>query len=178
MKDLVIDADIMRASGTTEHPVSNNARLILEMVREKGHRLVQTRALKAEHDKHQSRFAATWRGSMVARKQWVLIDVPEDVGLRERLAVPQNPESAKDEAAVLKDAHLLEAAAASGNRVISNDTTAKQLFQKACPLPAPHGRILWADTTAHPEEGVRWVEGDCPEWPDWRICPRTVNPAR
>lgn len=171
MKDLVIDADIMRASGTTQHPVSKNARLILEMVREKGHRLVQSRALKAEHDKHQSRFAATWRGNMVARKQWVLIDVPEDADLRERLAVAQNPESTKDEIAVLKDAHLLEAAAASGHRVISNDTTAKLLFQKACPLPDPHGRILWADTTALPEECVRWVEDDCPERRNWRVCP-------
>jgi hypothetical protein len=46
MSDLVVDADIMRASGASEHPVSKNARLVLERIRKGGHRLVQTPALK------------------------------------------------------------------------------------------------------------------------------------
>ena len=47
-----------------------------------------------------------------------------------RAAGVQNVESPNDETAVLKDAHLLEAAAASDMRVLSKDTTAKRLFFK------------------------------------------------
>lgn len=170
MSDLVIDADIMRASGTSEHPVSSNARLLLETIRERRHRLVQTRALKEEHDRHQSRFARMWRVFMVSRKQWVLIEAPEDPMLRRRLVRAQDPGATEDEVAVLKDAHLLEAAAASGNRVLSRDTKARQLVQKACPLPGRHGRILWADVTRHPNDTLAWVNEDCPQRDDWKIC--------
>lgn len=171
MSDLVIDADVMRASGSSEHPASKNARLILESIRDGGHRIVQTPALKNEHDKHQSRLAKQWRGSMVSRKQWVPKKPPEDALLRAHLVLAQNPEAMNDEVAVLKDAHLLEAAAASDMRVISKDCTAKELFQKGCPLPDPYGHIQWADATRQPDETLLWIQEGCPDRPEWRICP-------
>jgi hypothetical protein len=171
MSDLVIDADLMRAAGFSEHHVSRNSRLILEQIRAGGHRLVHTPSLKREHDKHQSLFAKQWRGSMVSRKQWVPITPPENAALRQHLVRAQNSESKKDEIAVLKDAHLLEAAAASDLRIISNDTTAKALFRKGCPLPVPFGRILWADATLLPDDTQSWIEQGYPDRPDWRICP-------
>lgn len=171
MSDLVIDADIMRASGISEHPFSKNARLILEKIRDGGHRLVQTPALKQEHDKHQSRLAKQWRGSMVSRKQWVPKRPSEDTSLREHLVKAQSETAPKDEVAVIKDAHLLEAAASSDLRIVSRDTTAKQLFQKGCPLPEPYGRIQWADATLNPDETLLWIKQGCPDRPVWRICP-------
>lgn len=170
MSDLVIDADIMRASGLSEHPVSKNARLILERIRDGGHRFVQTPALKKEHDKHQSLLAKQWRGSMVSRKQWVPKKPPEDMVLRQHLVRAQNPESSNDEVAVLKDAHLLEAAAASDFKIVSKDTTARRLFQRGCPLPGLYGRIQWADATLHPDETLLWIEQGCRDRVDWRIC--------
>jgi hypothetical protein len=171
MSDLVVDADIMRASGTSEHPESKNARLILEQIRVSGHRLVQTPALKKEHDKHKSRFAQTWRVSMVSKKQWLLVKPPENPVLRQHLVQAQNPDSKRDETAVLKDAHLLEAAAGSDFRIISRDSTAKKLFQNGCPLPEPYGRIQWADVSLYPDETLLWIRQNCPEQKDWRICP-------
>ena len=131
MSDLVIDADIMRAAGVSEHPVSSNARLILESIKSAGHRMVHTPAIIKEHKRHQSRFARTWRASMFSRKLHAPKNASEDAELRKHLVHAQNVESPNDETAVLKDAHLLEAAAASDMRVLSKDTTAKRLFQKA-----------------------------------------------
>lgn len=171
MSDLVIDADVMRAAGISEHPVSKNARLILERIRDGGHRLVQTPALKKEHDKHQSLLAKQWRGSMVSRKQWVPKKPSEDMPLRLHLVRAQNEASPKDETAVLKDTHLLEAAASSDFRIVSKDTAARQLIQKGCPLPEPYGRIQWADATLTPGETLLWIEQGCPDRTDLRICP-------
>ncbi len=169
--DLVIDADILRSSGLTESPTSTNARLLLEAVAGKGHRLVQTTALKLEHDKHASRFAKTWRARMVARKQFVFLQVPENLNLRSHLARAQNPESAREEEAVLKDTHLLEAAAAGDLRVLSKDKTALGLFKKGCPLPKPFGQIVWGDLTQQPDATIAWIKQDCPDQKDWRLCP-------
>lgn len=171
MSDLVIDADIMRAAGVSEHPVSSNARLILESIKSAGHRMVHTPAIIKEHKKHQSRFAKTWRASMFSRKLHAPKNASEDAELRKHLVHAQNVESPNDETAVLKDAHLLEAAAASDMRVLSKDTTAKRLFQKGCPLPEPYGRIQWADVTLHPDQTLDWIAQGCPEIQDWRLCP-------
>lgn len=170
MSELVIDADVLRSAGTTDHPFSKNARSILEAVRSADHLLVQTAALKTEHDKHQSRFAKTWRANMVARKRWVPKRAPEDPRLRQHLVESQNPDSKKDEIAVLKDAHLLEAAVVSNLRVVSKDTTAKSLFQKGCPLPDPYGRILWADVTQNPDATLEWIANGCPDRLEWQLC--------
>jgi len=170
MSDLVIDADVMRSAGTTEHPISRQARAVLEAVRASGHRLVHTAALKTEHDKHQSRFARTWRNSMVSRRQWVRYEPPDDRRLRSHLVRAQNPDSRNDESEVYKDAHLLEAASAADLRLVSQDSTAKALVKKACPLPDPYGRIVWADVTRFPDETVRWIEAGCPDRVAWRIC--------
>ena len=85
MSDIVIDADIMRSAGTSEHPHSSHARQILEAIRDGGHRMVQCAPLMAEHRKHQGRFASAWRTSMVSRKQWVQWHYQEDAVLRETL---------------------------------------------------------------------------------------------
>jgi len=64
--DLVIDADVMRSASEKEHPISSNSREVLELVRDRGHRVVHSQRIFEEHKKHESRYSSTWRVSMIA----------------------------------------------------------------------------------------------------------------
>src|SRR3954452_5022187 len=67
---LVIDASIARAAGdSSTHPTSRNCRDFLLIVLEICHRAVMTAPILEEWNRHQSRFASTWRKSMMARKK-------------------------------------------------------------------------------------------------------------
>jgi hypothetical protein len=66
---IVIDADIARSSGTSEHPVSSNARKLLNLVRSEGHHIAMCPMLRAEWKKHQSGYAARWLSSMIAKRK-------------------------------------------------------------------------------------------------------------
>ena len=178
MSDIVIDADIMRSAGTSDHPHSSNARMVLEAIRNHGHRMVQCAPIREEHTRHQSRFAYTWRAEMVSRRQWVHWQYMEDAELRKTLvaALPETASTNK-ELAVQKDAHLLEAAAATDKRIVSKDATARNLFRLACPNLGVHKSIQWGDLTGAPAKVIQWIEGGCSERNDFRLCPQTVRKA-
>lgn len=183
MSDIVIDADIMRSAGTSEHPQSSNARKVLDAIWDAGHRMVQCTPIKAEHDRHQGRYASIWRVRMISKKRWVHWDYVEDVELRNTLvaALPETGSSAKEQA-VRKDAHLLEAATATGKRIVSKDATAKDLFRLACPnLRLAYRDILWGDMTSVPRDVIQWVEAGCEERNDFKLClppPRKIARKR
>lgn len=172
MSDIVIDADIMRSAGTSEHPHSSNARRALEAIWNAGHRMVQCKPIKDEHDRHQGRYASLWRTRMVSRKRWIHWDYKEDVALRQTLvaALPESAGRGK-ERAVRKDAHLLEAASATDKRIVSKDSTARKLFQHACPDLGMHRQILWGDLTSAAEAVIEWIAGGCHERDDFKLCP-------
>lgn len=172
---VVVDADVLRAAGSTEHPTSRLARQALEAIRAGKHRLVLYGPLQQEYQRHESLFAERWRANMVARKQLQRWDHVEDSELRQ-LLVDALPEDATGQhKAVCKDAHLLEAAAATGQRIVSKDARAKALFQKACPKLKEHGRLLWGDLTEQPEETIDWIEQGCQDDPALHLCPKRAS---
>ena len=172
---VVVDADVLRAAGSTEHPTSRLARLALEAIRAGKHRLVLCEPLEQEYKRHESQFAVRWRANMVARKQTYRWEHVEDSGLR-KLLVEALPEDATGQhKAVLKDAHLLEAAAATGQRIVSKDARAKALFQKACPKLKEHRRLLWGDLTEQPEGAIEWIEQGCKDDPALHLCPKRAS---
>lgn len=171
MSDIVIDADIMRSAGTSEHPHSSNARKVLDAIWEAGHRMVQCEPLKKEHDRHQGRYASLWRTKMVSKKRWKHWKYVEDAELRAILVAALPQASRAKDREVLKDAHLLEAAAATDQRIVSKDATAKGLFRLACPNLGIHHNILWGDLTSAPAEVIQWVEAGCNERNDFSLCP-------
>jgi predicted nucleic acid-binding protein len=172
---VVVDADVLRAAGSTEHPTSRLARQALEAIRAGRHRLVLCEPLQREYKRHESLFAERWRSNMVARKQVQRWDYVEDSALR-KLLVEVLPEDATGQhKAVCKDAHLLEAAAATGQRIVSKDAKAKALFQKACPKLQAHGRLLWGDLTEQPEQTIEWIEQGCKAHPALHLCPKRAS---
>jgi hypothetical protein len=172
-QNLVIDADIMRAASTSEAPFASNAKKALDAIRDGKHRMVWYGPLLAEYKKHESRYSATWRASMISRRLHRYWEHCEDATLRKTLVDAQPKDAFSQEVAVLKDTHLLEAAAATGGRIISKDATARNLFRRACPDLGSHKKILWGDLTGLPKEVIAWVREGCPERNDFRICPIT-----
>jgi hypothetical protein len=175
MSDIVIDADIMRSAGTSEHPNSSNARKLLDAVWDAGHRMVQCAPIKEEYDRHQGRYASLWRTKMISKKLWVHWKYKEDKDLR-RVLVDALPDgSLARDLEVLKDAHLLEAAAATDKRIVSKDATARNLFRLACPHLNVHKSILWGDLTGSPAKVIQWVDNGCAEQNDFRLCPQATK---
>lgn len=172
-QDLVIDADIMRAASTSEAPLASNAKKALDAIRDGKHRMVWCGPLIAEYKKHESRYSATWRANMISRRLHRYWDYSEDAALRQTLVNAQPGDALSQEVAVLKDAHLLEAAAATGGRIISKDATARSLFRRACPNLGPYKTILWGDLTGMPAEVVEWIQKGCVDRNEFRICPAT-----
>jgi hypothetical protein len=79
-KSLVIDASIARSCGDEKatYPTSGRCRDFLIETQASQHRIV----IKAEWEKHRSRFASQWLGSMIARKQFTRIsNLPIDPDL-------------------------------------------------------------------------------------------------
>jgi len=117
-KRLVIDACVARSAGETDHPISAACRGYLLDILEICHRIVMTPEIRAEWQKHQSRFSQRWLTQMIAKKKFVPMQVNLEVDLWEQAELI---ESEKDRSAILKDLHLLEAAIATDKIIISTD---------------------------------------------------------
>jgi hypothetical protein len=74
---LVIDASVARSAGDKDatYPQSVHCREFLLAVLDICHQIVMTPAIKAEWDKHQSKFALMWRRQMVAKKKWNYLEI-------------------------------------------------------------------------------------------------------
>jgi hypothetical protein len=156
-KRLVIDASIAGAAGRTDHPVSKACRDFLEDVRTICHRVVMTREISDEWNRHQSRFAVSWRSSMFARKKVVRAEVAPNEILRTSI---QNSGLTENEcAAALKDTHLIEASMENDFRVVSLDEAARAIFRKAAPRVVLLRPVLWANPAKEEDRIIEWLEG-------------------
>jgi predicted nucleic acid-binding protein len=121
---IIIDADIARSSGTTEHPVSSGSRAILDSVKNNKHKIVMCPLLFAEWKKHHSVFAKRWLSSMIAKKQ--IQFVKPNSNTKEHIEENINDEKIK--AISVKDAHLIDAALHEDKIIASNDHNARNAF--------------------------------------------------
>ena len=130
-KRLVIDADVARSAGseTAIHQRAINCREFLKSVKEQNHQIVLTKIISEEWKKHQSRFTRRWRLSMDARKKVVRINPSEDQQLRDKISTTTHDENEIE--VMQKDLHLLEAALATDQTIISLDETVRTLFAQA-----------------------------------------------
>lgn len=162
-KRLVIDADVARASGseTATHPRAENCRDFLNAVLSLSHRLVMTEKINNEWKNHQSRFARRWRVSMDARKRIERINPPEDEELQNKVTNTASDENEIE--AMEKDFHLLQAALATDQTIISLDETIRGLFKRASQQVGEIGGIIWVnpDRTAE-EQPITWLQNGAP----------------
>ena len=169
-KRLVIDADVARASGseTATHPRAEHCRNFLNAVLSLSHRMVMTEQINNEWKNHQSRFARRWRVSMDARKKIDRIDPPENAELQAKVTTTTNNENEIE--ALQKDFHLLQAALATDQTVISLDETVRGLFKQASQQVGEIRDIIWVnpDRTAK-EQPIAWLQNGAPSEPHRRL---------
>ncbi|WP_148293053.1 hypothetical protein [Comamonas sp. B-9] len=136
---VVIDANVARSSGETEHPVSKSCRDTLESIAKNNHSFVACKTLLGEWRKHQSKYSTKWLAAMFARRQIEIIEHKDES--KNKIASSKAEEKFKD--AALKDSHIIDAAQYMGNFVTSRDDLAKQAFASIPELTAATKNITW-----------------------------------
>lgn len=162
-KRLVIDTDVARASGSEEatQPRPKHCRNFLQKVLLLSYSVVMTPEISNEWKRHRSSFARRWRVSMDARKKVYRIDAPIDEELRnkiEQTAVHEN-----EIEVMQKDFHLLEAAWATDQTIISLEEIIRGLFARAAERVGEIRDIVWVNPEyKEKEEPLDWLRNGAP----------------
>ena len=171
LKRLVVNASVARAAGGkgATASVSINCTEFLETFRDEcPHHIVMTSELSEEWNAHQSNFAARWLKSMIARKRFDYITPPQDTVLSDKINTTTTRE--KDIEALRKDFHLLQAALATDQTVISLDETIRGLFKRASQQVGEIRNIIWVNPDRVVEEQpITWLQNDAPPEPHRRL---------
>ena len=167
LKRLVVNASVARAAGGkgATASVSVNCTEFLETFQEESpHHVVMTLELSEEWNKHQSNFSARWLKSMIARKRFVYVNPPQNSTLSDKIERTVTRE--RDLEALQKDFHLLQAALATDQTVISLDETVRGLFKQASQQVGEIRGIIWVnpDRTAD-EQPITWLQNGAPPEP-------------
>ncbi|MFM9960429.1 MAG: hypothetical protein ACKV2Q_04305 [Planctomycetaceae bacterium] len=159
---LVIDCGIAHAAGPEDavHPTAKHCRDFLLAVRRICHRIGMSPAVAEEWKRHRSGFARQWLVSMHARKKVVAIDADDDSHLREALEAAATSEKSRE--AMQKDAHLLEAATQSDQRIVSLDDTVRRLFVKVARKHQAIRPICWVNPDRDFDGVLEWLETGAP----------------
>ena len=164
LKRLVVNASVARAAGGkgATASISINCTEFLETFRDEcPHHIVMTPELSEEWDAHQSNFASRWLKSMIARKRFDYITPPQDTVLSDKIDTTATRE--RDTEALRKDFHLLHAALATDQTVISLDETVRDLFKRVSQQVGEIRGIIWVnpDRTAE-EQPIIWLQNGAP----------------
>lgn len=170
MTDLVIDASIARAAGTTDVPTSTRCREFLEAVMTtKTLRCVLTPELRVEWGRHASIYAVKWRAAMYSRRRISNLPSAQDDGLRRNLARCARNIAGNDptqvpgiQSAMEKDTHLLEAAIVAEGSVTSLDDKVRRHFDVCAQSNHSLRGIPWVNPTNPQEDAVTWVLAGAP----------------
>ncbi len=169
---LVVDASVLRGAGETAHPVSGACRGFLDRIRESGFRVANSAELKAERDRHASRYASRWFSNMVATKRVIrLADTPDPV-LRAHLehCAEQRADNLDQEAnlveALTKDACLIEASNACRQAPISSLDDRMRAHLRACAAWVPQIKgVVWVNPANASEAALAWLDAGAPKEP-------------
>lgn len=154
---LVIDADIARSSGLSEHPVSSGSRALLNSVSENGHSLAMCPKLMTEWKAHRSIFARKWLSSMIAKKKVNFMESPDVT----KALISENLKNEKEVEIAEKDAHLVDTALKTDKIIASNDDNARKVF---CEISSNCGNlraIKWFNATLDNVFISNYLEKNC-----------------
>lgn len=158
-KCLVIDTDIARAAGgeSSKDARSQNCRdFIHTMLNATEHKVVLTKAIQEEWNKHQSESTLRWRRVMIAQKRVCFVQAPADEYLRNKIE-----QCAPDEdicKIMLKDIHLIEAASQADKIVISMDDRVRSHFRNLTDRIHLLKHIAWVNPCKDEEKPLDWLQ--------------------
>lgn len=163
-KRLVVNASVARAAGGEEAAVSVSISCteFLEIFRnECPHHVVMTPELSEEWEENQSKFAATWLRSMIVRKRFDYVEPPVNQALRDEIEGTAISENEIED--MQKDFHLLEAALATDQNIVSLDETIRQLLARASQHVGVIRDIVWVNPErTEEEEPLVWLQNGAP----------------
>lgn len=157
---LVIDADVAHIAGKQDSR-GPHCSAFLVSVHGICHRLAWSKTIKAEWDKHQSPFTATWLASMMALSKLRPVADEEVAELRE--AINHHSSDPNVVKIMLKDVHLIEAALATDYRIASLDDNARGHFTRLAETLDLLKEVLWANPTVETDKVVAWLEKGAPK---------------
>lgn len=161
-KSLVIDASVAKQSGGhgAPKPSSRACRAFLDSMLLSPHQLVMTSPIAIEWSNHAAGYAKTWRVQMYSRrrvKKFVADEVP---GMERRALSPLLGE--KQKAELKKDLHLVYAALAADQLVVSMDEKVRALLRKVAPKVVELARLGWVNPDTSEEQAIQWLGNGCP----------------
>ncbi len=164
---LVVDANVARSAN--EQGLENAAaavvsRRTLEAVRGAGHRIAMGDRLLVEWQKHESKFAKTWRVEMERRGKIVRLDdapAPHWDTCFSQLVADQSFEAQNIWSKVKKDLHLAQAATETDKRIVSGDNNMRGHLSNHGQSADNLMEIIWVN----PQEAgsVDWISAGCPD---------------
>ncbi|WLH68817.1 hypothetical protein [Pseudomonas sp. FP2309] len=142
-QSFVVDADVARAAGLSEHPVSKGARSVLQAILNSDARAVFCPKLKEEWKQHKSIFSTRWQSSMTAKKK--IDHIISTSNISEFIEISQVTDAQK--AIAQKDAHVVDAALSIKSIIASNDNAARAVFKILGQFSGSVGELIWVSPT-------------------------------
>lgn len=158
----VVDTDIARAAGSSDHPVSSACRVTLNTIRSVCHRLVLSPTQRGEWEKHKSGFTSVWLTSMLSKRKCEILPRDPDALITDAVDRYEGGGPA-DRKALVKDEHLVEMALATDSRILSMDERAFRRFGEIVGDAPQVGRVHWGNPTHAPDDVVAWLEQGAPD---------------
>jgi hypothetical protein len=163
-RKLVLDASVARSCSTTQSPPAPECFTALEAIRGGALQVTVSVELRAEWERHASRYFWQWLRDMTSRRRVTqdrLVRVEEISGRLRRLIGSAEAE------AVAKDAHLAAAGVEHGGRVLSLDGRMRDKLARVATADSPWhelGLVHWADPSIDPHKALcAWLRSDAPE---------------
>ncbi|GAB4211206.1 MAG: hypothetical protein OHK0013_32680 [Sandaracinaceae bacterium] len=155
---LVVDANVLRSASNTDEarPPGSDCRAVLEAIYRICHRAVVSPALRAEYERHASKYGVRWLEAMASKGK--LEDGEARTTSRARGWMQSAALSSEREREELrKDLHLVLAALETDHVVVSSETKVRGLLERVLGDADPAlGWALVGPTT------VAWLEAGAP----------------
>jgi hypothetical protein len=162
----VIDADVLRASGLSDHPRSRACRDFLLEVLHVCHRAAVTPVLTREWQGHASDFGIHWQAAMQSRGKITRLGGAPKPELR-RTVEDLLPAAVRQIA--LKDIHLVECALDADRRVVSLDEHARMAFRPLTERCPSLKQVVWVNPERAGREAVLWLREGAPYRERWSL---------
>lgn len=136
---IVIDADVARSSGLTEHPISSSCRGLLNNVKDEGCDVVFCPKLFEEWKKHSSGYARKWLVSMMSSSRSRLLDNVEQIDDEiDNISITDDLKNIAK-----KDSHLVSLALHMPAFVASRDDKARRAFVESSNHLDKIKQVVW-----------------------------------
>ena len=150
---IVVDASVLAPTGPPEGP--RCWRFLRTFRKKTSHRIVFSRELREECRRHETLFSKQWLTSMYAARRVDDHDATTDEDLR--LAIRRVPGKEAERQAMLKDAHLLEAALATDRAIASRDERLRGLLRAKISHLRAVRPVVWVNPGREEEDAVAWL---------------------